>query len=121
MADITEDMIRDLVHAFYAKAREDALLGPIFNRVIGDDWDAHLATICDFWSGVMLQSGRYGGSPMAVHMKLRELTPQHFERWLALWAETAAEVCPPDAAEIFVARANNIARSLQMGMFYKPA
>lgn len=35
---VTEPMIHDLVHAFYAKVRVDPALGPIFNRVIGDGW-----------------------------------------------------------------------------------
>ncbi len=39
---IDEAMIRDVVHAFYGRIREDALLGPIFGRAIAD-WDRHLA------------------------------------------------------------------------------
>ena len=34
---VTEDAIRQLVHAFYAKVRQDAELGPIFARVIGEE------------------------------------------------------------------------------------
>jgi hemoglobin len=119
-AAIGEEMIHTLVHAFYARIREDVVLGPIFARVIGADWDPHLAKMCDFWSSVMLMSGRYKGTPMIAHMRLKMVRPEHFERWLELFRKTSAEVCPPEIASLFVGRAENIARSLQLGMFYRP-
>ncbi len=119
--DISEDMVHQLVHAFYAKIRADAVLGPIFDRAIGDGWGPHLAKMCDFWSSVMLMSGRYKGNPMIAHMRLKMVRPEHFTRWLDLFRVTALEECPPDIAAQFCARADNIARSLQLGMFYRPA
>lgn len=117
---IDEEMVHGLVHAFYGRIRADAELGPIFERVIGGNWDVHLAKMCDFWSSVMLMSGRYKGNPMLAHMRLKTVRPAHFERWLALFGETARAVCPPEAAQLFVGRAENIARSLQLGMFFRP-
>ena len=118
---ISEETIRALVHAFYGRVRRDEVLGPIFARVIGEDWDPHLAKMCDFWSSVMLMSGRYKGNPMIAHMRLKMVKPEHFIRWLDLFRVTALEECPPDIAVQFCARADNIARSLQLGMFYRPA
>ncbi len=115
---VNEEMIAKLVHTFYGKVRTDPLIGPVFARVI-EDWDPHLEKMCDFWSSVMLMSGRYKGNPMIAHMRLKTVRPEHFERWLALFTQTAGEVCPPAAAEAFVGRAQNIARSLQLGMFYR--
>lgn len=112
---ITEELIRDLVHAFYARVRKDDLLGPIFNREV-DDWDEHLARLCDFWSSVMLMTGRYHGAPMPAHARLDEVGPAHFAHWLELFEATARDVCPAEAAAMFVDRARRIARSLQMGM-----
>lgn len=117
---ITEEMVQDLVHGFYAKVRRDDVLGPIFNAVIGDDWSVHLPRMCDFWSSVMLMSGRYKGNPMAAHLKLDGVTPEHFDTWLALFAETAKEVCGPELAPLFLERARTIAASLKLGMFYRP-
>jgi hemoglobin len=117
---IDEMVIRVLVHGFYAKVREDAELGPIFDRVVGGEWDKHLAKMCDFWSSVMLLTGRYKGNPMTAHMRLKMIRPGHFERWLSLFRETCAEVCHPEIAALFVGKAENIARSLQLGMFYRP-
>ncbi len=112
---VTEPMIRTLVHAFYARVRKDALLGPIFNGAI-DDWDTHLDKLCAFWSSVVLMSGRYKGTPMQAHVALPDITGRHFERWLMLFAETARLHCPPDAAALFIDRANRIAQSLQLGI-----
>jgi hemoglobin len=117
---IDEEMIRALVHGFYDRVRADGEIGPIFNRVIGNGWDEHLAKMCDFWSSVMLMSGRYKGNPMVAHMRLKMVQPQHFERWLSLFRETARAVCPGEVATLFIGRAENIARSLQMGMFFRP-
>jgi hemoglobin len=117
---IDEAMVERLVHAFYAQVRADKDIGPIFNRVIGDNWDVHLSRMCDFWSSVMLMSGRYKGNPMVAHMRLKMVQPRHFERWLALFRQTAQAECPSEIAELFIGRAENIARSLQLGMFFRP-
>ena len=116
---ITDEMIRRLVHAFYARVREDQELGPIFTRVIGQDWDPHLEKMCAFWSSVMLTSGRYKGNPMIAHMRLKIVTPAHFIRWLSLFRATAEELFAPDIAQAFTLRAENIAKSLQLGMFFR--
>ena len=112
---MTRRSIRLLVHTFYARVRVDPLLGPIFNRAILD-WDAHLDKLCAFWSSVTLMTGRYKGTPMKAHAELPEITPAHFECWLALFQATAIKTCPPDAAEVFVERADRIANSLQLGI-----
>ncbi len=115
-AGVTEVMCRDLVDAFYARVRSDPELAPIFNSAIGDRWDAHLAKLADFWSSVMLMTGRFKGSPMAVHAALPRAEPADFARWLALFHQTAIDVCPPEAAALFRAKADMIAQSLQLGI-----
>ena len=112
---VTEALIAELVEAFYAKVRQDAVLGPIFNAAIVD-WDVHLAKLCDFWSSVLLMTGRFKGAPMAVHAGLPDIGPAHFAHWLALFDETAHEVCPPAAAALFSAKARMIAQSLLLGI-----
>ena len=109
MDGIDEAGLERLVHAFYARVREDAELGPIFNDAIAD-WPEHLARLTAFWSSVMLTSGRYKGQPVPAHMKHRSrITPALFDRWLALWGETARELMAPDAAAALEARAGRIA------------
>lgn len=113
---VTEEMIHAVVHAFYAKVRRDPALGPIFARVIGDTWDTHLAKMCDFWSSVLLMTGRFKGTPMAAHARLPELRATHFARWLHVFGRTATEICPPAAAALFIAKADMIGQSLQLGI-----
>ncbi|MBX3497239.1 MAG: group III truncated hemoglobin [Parvibaculum sp.] len=115
-----EAEIERLVRAFYTRIRADAVLGPIFDGVIGDNWEPHLLKMIDFWSSVMLTTGRYKGQPMRAHLKLKQVTPKHFDRWLMLFRETAEQVCAPEAAERFIEKAGRIAESLQLGMFFKP-
>lgn len=112
---VTEDVIRAQVHAFYGRVRADPMLGPIFESKI-DDWDAHLAKLCDFWSSVTLMTGRFKGAPMPAHVRLDGVGGAHFAHWLEIWRATAIETCPPPAAALFIARAEMIARSLQLGM-----
>ena len=75
---ISEDGIRHLVDAFYAKVRADPELAPIFERAILGNWDLHLATMYDFWSSVMLISGRYKGNPVAKHLRLKGMRAATF-------------------------------------------
>ncbi|MGE0725207.1 MAG: group III truncated hemoglobin [Alphaproteobacteria bacterium] len=111
---IDEAMIDRLVRRFYGAARRDPLLGPVFEGAI-DDWEAHFATLRDFWSSVMLTSGRYHGQPMRAHAPL-PVDARHFDRWLAMFAEAADEVCPPAIARAFADRARRIAQSLELGI-----
>ena len=114
---ITEEMITALVEAFYAKIRKDPALGPIFNRVIAEaDWPGHLEKLAAFWSSVTLMTGRFKGAPMPAHIRIADIRPTHFARWLHIFQQTAMEVCPPEAAALFVAKSEMIAQSLQYGI-----
>jgi hemoglobin len=97
-----------MVDTFYGTVRRDPLLGPIFTGAIGDDWGPHLAKMKAFWGSVLLASCGYKGNPMMAHLQLPRLTASHFERWLELWRETAAALCSPGPAELFVRKAEMI-------------
>ena len=112
---VTEAMIHTLVHTFYGRVRQDPVLGPIFNDAV-EDWDEHLAKLCDFWSSVVLMTGRFKGSPMAAHARRADIHPHHFAVWLDLFRRTAEQVCPPEAAALFVEKSQMIGRSLQLGI-----
>ena len=111
---IDDAMIEALVRRFYEKVRVDALLGPAFESRIRD-WEPHLRRMVDFWSSVALMTGRYHGTPMAKHLPL-PVDAGHFDRWLALFEETARETCPARAAGHFIERARRIAESLEIGV-----
>jgi hemoglobin len=114
---ITEQEISTLVDRFYVKVRLDPDIGPIFNAIVGD-WSHHLATLKDFWSTVLLTTGRYKGDPMMTHLQL-PLDPDHFERWLTLFAETATEVLPPDHAANVIAKSQRIAQNFKAGIAFQ--
>jgi truncated hemoglobin YjbI len=67
---ITDPAIVALVDRFYTKARFDPDIGPLFNSAV-QNWDEHLQKLYDFWSSVMLTTGRYKGNPMAAHVNIR--------------------------------------------------
>jgi hemoglobin len=117
---VSEEEIARVVPAFYAKVRQDPMLGPVFNGAI-EDWAVHLEKLQAFWSSVMLASGRYKGQPMPAHVRhADQISPAAFARWLQLWSETTRELLPPDAAAAMQEKAGRIAESLALGMqFYK--
>ena len=112
--NLDEARVATLVERFYDKVRVDALLGPVFNPLV-DDWDAHKVLMTSFWSTVALHSGHYRGNPLAKHQPL-PITVEHFQRWLALWRETALEVLDPDVAALMIGYAERIGYGMRVGM-----
>ncbi|NML26920.1 group III truncated hemoglobin [Zoogloea dura] len=111
---LDEAHLEALVRGFYTRARQDPVLGPVF-AVAVTDWEHHLQVVTDFWSRILLGSQRYFGSPYTAHMRL-PLQPAHFDRWLALFREAAADFLPPDAAVTAVAKAEMMAASFKAGL-----
>lgn len=99
-----------LLSRFYERARNDALLGPIFGAHI-HDWDSHLQTVANFWSNHTGGPVLYRGG-MGRHLRLG-LQPEHFERWLALWRENAEIETGPACAGELHAIARHVASNLQ--------
>lgn len=118
--EIKADDIARLVPAFYERVRQDPVLGPIFTGAI-DDWPHHLDKLQDFWSSVMLTTGRYKGQPMVAHVQhAKQMTADNFARWLELWREVSGELLSPAVAKAFQQKADRIAESLQLGVqFYR--
>jgi len=95
------------------------MIGPLFNDAISD-WPSHLEKLVAFWSSVMLTTGRYKGNPMAAHIKHgARMTPEMFDRWLALWTQATTEIVPPDIARALQAKAARIAESLSLALFFR--
>lgn len=118
---IDEEYISVLVDEFYTRVRADAVLGPIFDRVIQDRWNHHLPRMKSFWASVALHAGTYSGQPVPAHQKLTRVGPPHFAIWLALFRKTLEDTAPsPEAIDYFMERANRIAESLQLAMFGFP-
>lgn len=111
---IDKASIQKLVTIFYERAREDELIGPIFEEAV-HDWEHHIAQITEFWSAIVLKTGGYEGRPLPPHLKLN-LKNEHFDRWLALFEQTVREIFPEEAAIIFIDRAHRVANSFEMAI-----
>ena len=111
--------IGSLVRDFYGRIRSDARLGPIFAAVIRDDWEPHLEKMTDFWCSVILKNGAYSGRPVPAHLKLKQVREEDFDIWLEHFRRTAENRCSPEMAAVFVDRAERIAQSLKMAMFFR--
>lgn len=110
----TEEEVSQLVHAFYAKVRQDEVLGPIFNAQV-HDWDHHLVTLVNFWSSILRGSGSYTGTPMQKHAAMAHLDETLFKRWLALFDETAKQQANEAMGRRATTSAQRIAQSLWYG------
>ena len=109
----SEEEVTVLVHSFYARVRDDAVLGPIFDAHV-HDWDTHLAKMVDFWSSALRGTARFRGTPMPKHMALPGLSAELFKRWLALFGETTSAL----GNEAMRERANDLARRIAESLWY---
>ncbi len=108
--------IAQLVRLFYSRARQDALIGPVFEAVI-HDWEGHMRALTAFWAAQLRGRGTYRGQPVAAHIALAQrIAPGMFARWLALWRATTAEVMSPDDAALLTEKAERIARVLEQAV-----
>ncbi|MEO9971067.1 MAG: group III truncated hemoglobin [Hyphomonadaceae bacterium] len=119
---VTEAYISTLVETFYQRIHTHAQLGPIFERTIGDDdWERHLATMKRFWSSVALSTGHYSGQPVPKHKAIAGIEEHHFALWLDLFEQTLTDTAPSaEASAYFMERANRIAESLKLALFWTP-
>lgn len=104
----TEADIRRFVVRFYAEVRRDPDLGPIFEERIGDHWPDHLDRMVDFWSSILLASGRYSGNPLEKHRAVAGIESRHFDRWLELFESVLARELDSALAADVVARAHRM-------------
>ena len=104
-----------LVRSFYRYAAMDELLGPIFSAA-QVNWDAHVATLTDFWAWQLLGERGYTGHPLRAHEPVHARTPfidAHYERWLDLFVSTVDEHFVGDNAELAKHRATKMAAALR--------
>lgn len=117
----TDEEIDLLVETFYARIRRHHRLRPIFETAIGEDgWPKHLATLKDFWSSVLNTTGRYKGQPVAVHQHVEGITEGLFMPWLNLFHQTCVELFDAPRAAIVGQKAERIAKSLKLALFFRP-
>lgn len=114
-AKLEESQIPPVLERFYEKVRRDPMLGPVFAVVA--DWPEHLQRLSEFWSSLMLTSGKYKGNPVAMHLiHADKIEPAMFVRWLAIWRETTDEMLPAAVAQEMQIKAGRIAARLNLAL-----
>ena len=104
------EQLIEIVDRFYARVRQDELIGPIFNDVAKVDWNTHTKKIYDFWDMLLFGAENYEGRPFPPHIPLG-LKPEHFKRWLELFFQTVDESFEGQKADEIKMRALNIGRN----------
>ena len=110
-----EAEIERMVRLFYQRALENEVLGLIFREAI-HDWEPHIKTVSDFWSGVIHGTTRYQGNAFAPHLKLK-FEPEAFDHWLAVFESAANDELAPEDAQKAVRVGRHMANSFKAGLF----
>ncbi|GGK21427.1 hypothetical protein GCM10008955_13600 [Deinococcus malanensis] len=114
-----EAALRSLLADFYARARTDELLGPVFTTHV-TDWNAHLDRATAFWVTMLGGEPAWRGNLNTVHAGLGVRTA-HLDRWLGLLTLAAHAHLPPEAAGLLLARAHAMAGKLARSSKREPA
>jgi hemoglobin len=107
--------IEVMVRNFYRDAAMDDLLGAVF-AAAHVRWDAHVATLVDFWSWQLLGEARYDGQPLRAHEPVHARTPlshAHYERWVELFVDTVDESFHGPRAEVAKERGRKMAAAME--------
>lgn len=88
----SRDEIFEMVTRQYADITQDELLEPYFDFRPGFiDWQAHIATVTDYWCHLVLGAPEYDIDTLENHRQLHEhdpFTPELFDRWLQIFLDT---------------------------------
>lgn len=118
--DLNAAVIRRVVEAFYAKARQDALLGPVFNGIV-EDWDAHIEKVSAFWRYATRLDRTYNSRGfMPAHVGHGQIQASLLPRWLFLFRQTATEICTEQVARVLIDIAERMAESIEMSLARRP-
>ena len=110
-----------LVTTFYAKIRQDEVLGPIFNVQI-HDWDTHLEHLTDFWESSLFFVNKYKGNPLEKHIEVdaavkNTISEHHFGIWLNYWIQTLDDLFEGEKANIAKNRARKMGTFIYVKLF----
>ncbi|PTS93540.1 sec-independent protein translocase TatC [Pedobacter sp. HMWF019] len=105
-----------LVNAFYTKALEDEVIGPVF-KAANFSLMQHIPVMVSFWETILFDVHTYNGNPMLKHIQINQLIPlkpEHFQCWLALWEEVLKTHFTGARVEEALKRAASIAQMMQI-------
>jgi hemoglobin len=115
----SREKIAHFVHTFYERVLADQRLAPIFLDVAAIDLERHLPLICSYWEKLLLGGTDYRRHTMNIHRALharRQLQPDDFARWLALFQRTVDDLYAGPRAERAKQVAAHIAANMQRAL-----
>jgi hemoglobin len=102
----------------YSDVVQDDLLAPYFTFAPGHlDWQAHIASVTDYWLHVVLLAPDYDIDVLEGHRHLHEhdpFTPELFERWLQIFNDTIGGGWRGPNASLAKKRALGMSRAMAM-------
>lgn len=113
--DSVEEIL-ELVTRQYADVVQDDLLEPYFT--FGPDhldWQAHIASVADYWEHVVLLAPDYDIDVIGDHRHLHEhraFTPELFDRWLQIFIDTVDGGWSGPNASLAKKRATGMSRAM---------
>ena len=114
---VDDENIAILVERFYAAVQKHPTLGPVFNPRLEGRWDRHMSQMKDFWSSVLLRSGRYSGYPLGAHFGVPGMAPERFDDWLVLFRQTLDQLYEPPYADAIHTMAQQFAQRFTGALF----
>lgn len=111
--------IQLMVTTFYESVFEDVMLAPIFIKSLGDDLDSHYSRMTDFWEDQILNTFKFEGNPMKVHLELAErfsIDSDLFDIWLNLFNINIDRLFEGENAEKAKEQAASIAMVMRLKM-----
>lgn len=116
-SDLSDAAIKDLVALFYARVREDAVLGPVFAEIIGEEWDTHVEKVVAFWRYATWLDRTYNARNfMLSHTQHARIQASLLPRWLTIFRQSARDACTKEAADHLIDIAERMAVSLEMSL-----
>ncbi|MGB3616930.1 MAG: group III truncated hemoglobin [Catalinimonas sp.] len=108
----TETDVRHVLGNFRERLGRDALLAHHFRYV---NWNTDLPPMQQFWSDLLLHKDEHEprGRPFPRHMSMIGLDEYHFDRWVALFADTIDTAFRGRRAERMKHHVGQLARAVQ--------
>ena len=120
MKDInSREDVYNLVTTFYQNVLEEVMLAPVFIATLGNDMNPHYERMTDFWEDQLLDSFKFDGNPMKVHLEMAHkfnLDNDQFDIWLQLFNMTVDSLYAGPKAEKAKEQATNIATVMRVKM-----
>lgn len=106
----TKEDVKNMVDTFYAKAKEDDLIGELFVKLLEGKWDSHMVKLYSFWETILKIDNSYVGHPVELHTTMH-ISKEMFDRWVDVFVKNVDDQYEGTNAERAKLRAKTMARA----------